>query len=231
MMSTTKNISLIALGLAAGLGAAWVVKRAAAEMDRLSAWQRVLGNKYGASNAQRMIELVRQRAASLLAAQELPENPALRGHLTDNILPGLALYQVLLQETGQDRAAALAEVDEALRASTLARSRMLLWPLRILPVPFRLFRFMINLSMQSFPAEGWDFEFIEDSPARVAFNGTRCFYLNALTSLGAPELTASFCKSDEVMAELFPRDVHFIRPHTLGRGDALCDFQYCNMKP
>ena len=59
---------------------------------------------------------------------------------------------------------------------------------------------------------------------------TRCFYLNTLTAYGAPELTASFCKSDEVMAELFPPSIRFVRPHTLGRGDALCDFQYCHVK-
>ena len=58
---------------------------------------------------------------------------------------------------------------------------------------------------------------------------TRCFYLNTLTAYGTPELTASFCKSDEVMAELLPPSIRFVRPHTLGRGDALCDFQYCRV--
>lgn len=32
------------------------------------------------------------------------------------------------------------------------------------------------------------------------------------------------------MAECFPPAIRFERPHTLGRGDELCDFQYCHVK-
>jgi hypothetical protein len=38
---------------------------------------------------------------------------------------------------------------------------------------------------------------------------------------------SSYCKGDDMMAEYFPPGIRFVRPHTLGRGDALCDFQYC----
>ena len=51
-----------------------------------------------------------------------------------------------------------------------------------------------------------------------------------LTDYGAPQLTASFCKMDDVMAELFPPEIRFVRAHTLGRGDDVCDFQYCRVK-
>lgn len=107
---------------------------------------------------------------------------------------------------------------------------MLLAPLRILPAPFRLFKFAFAQMMKKFPSEGWEIVYIEDSNERVAFNMTRCFYLNTLTAQGAPELTASFCKSDEVMAELFPPSIRFVRLHTLGHGDAVCDFQYCRQE-
>ncbi|HEY6073367.1 MAG TPA: L-2-amino-thiazoline-4-carboxylic acid hydrolase, partial [Anaerolineales bacterium] len=85
--------------------------------------------------------------------------------------------------------------------------------------------------MRSYPTEGWDFAYLENSEDRIAFTATRCFYLNTLTKYGAPELTASFCKTDDAMAEAFPPSIRFIRPHTLGRGDALCDFQYCRVRP
>ena len=81
--------------------------------------------------------------------------------------------------------------------------------------------------MKIYPSEGWETTYLERSDTRLAFNMTRCFYLDTLKALGAPELTASFCKTDDVMAEQFPSTVRFVRPHTLGRGDALCDFQYC----
>jgi hypothetical protein len=99
----------------------------------------------------------------------------------------------------------------------------------MLPAPFRLFKLAFAQMMKKFPVEGWDFTYIENNDDKIAFNGTRCFYLNTLSAYGAPELTASFCKSDDVMAELFPPEIRFIRPHTLGRGDELCDFQYCRV--
>ena len=157
----------------------------------------------------------------------MPDNQALRVHLKENILPGLALYQVLLQEYDGDQSAALAEVDEAFRSETLTMYRLIFTPLKILPAPFRLLKFIFLRLMKQYPAEGWDIAYVEDSDDRIAFNITRCFYLNTLTAYGAPELTASFCKGDDLMAECFPPGIRFVRPHTLGRGDAVCDFQYC----
>jgi len=199
-------------------------------MPGLSAWQTVLAQNHGETQARRLAEQIRQRYIALLTEHPLPENPVLRKHATENILPGLALYQILLQEHHDDRQAALAEVDAALRIWTLAKSRLLLAPLKLLPAPFRVFKLIFPQMMKRFPIEGWDFTYIENSNEKVAFNGTRCFYLKTLNTYGAPELTASFCKTDEVMAELFPPEVQFIRPHTLGRGDEICDFQYCQVK-
>lgn len=228
-MSRTKNISLIAVGVAAGLGVVWFVRRRPAEISGLPEWQSVLAERHGIREARRLAELIRQAYGSLLAERPLPKNPALRRHVTRNILPGLALYRVLLQESNGDRQAALEMVDMALRESTLVKSRRLLAPMKILPTPFWLVRLFFKIQMTAFPAEGWDFHFTEDNNERFAFNATRCFYLNTLTTYGAPELTASFCKTDDVMAELFPPTVRFVRPHTLGRGNELCDFQYCRV--
>jgi hypothetical protein len=225
-MSRKKNISLVLTGLAVGFGIAWLVKRRSSQMPGLATWQGVLAEKHGSAATRQLAGQIRQRYAALLSERPLPENPILRKHATENILPGLALYQILLQELNDDRQAALAEVDAALRAWTLAKSRLLLAPLKLLPAPFRVFKLAFAQMMKKFPVEGWDFTFIENNDDKIAFNGTRCFYLNTLSAYGAPELTASFCKTDDVMAELFPPEVKFVRPHTLGRGDAVCDFQY-----
>lgn len=229
-MSYKKSIPLAITAIAAGTGILWLVRRRSQEVRAWSVWQRVLAEKHGATKAQQMIERVRQRYSELLAERPLPANPALRRHASKNILPGLALYQALLQENGGDRQAALAEVDEAFRAWVLANNRLLLAPLKILPKPFWLFKLAFNERMKAFPAEGWYFEYVENSDDRIAFNATRCFYLNTLTAYGAPELTASFCKGDDVQAELFPPSVRFVRSHTLGRGDEVCDFQYCHVQ-
>jgi len=228
-MSDRKKPSLLIPGILFVLLAAWLVRKRLKEGDSLPAWQKALAESRGAEKAQQLTAAVRREYAALLAGTALPQVPALRTHLKGNILPGLALYRVLLQEHGGDKAAALAEVDRVFRPWVLARSRIRLAPLHIFPAPFRLFRLVLGPFMKQFPREGWDFTPVENSGRRVAFNATRCYYLKTLTDLGAPELTASFCKTDDVMAECFPPSICFVREHTLGRGDEVCDFQYCRV--
>lgn len=193
-------------------------------------WQQVIIKNHGTEKAQQLAAAIRQQCATLIAETSMPEDHTLRWHLKANILPGLALYRVLLKQYNGDQQAALAEVDNAFRAQTLAKYRLLLAPLKVMPTPFRLFKLAFSQMMKKFPAAGWNFSFVENSDDQIAFNATSCFYLNTLTALGAPELTASFCKSDDVLAELFPPSILFIREHTLGRGDIGCDFKYRRVK-
>jgi hypothetical protein len=229
-MARIKKTVLFILGTASVLGAAWLIRQRRADTAGLSDWQRTLARRYGVKKSLQLVADVRQQHAALVNETGMPENAALRWHLTEKILPGLALYRALLQEHAGDQAAALDSVDEAFRAKTLAKSRLLFAPMKVLPNPIRLFKWMIPQVMKQFPPEGWDTTYLEDSADRIAFNMTRCFYMNSLTALGAPELTASFCKSDEVMAECFPPAIRFVRQHTLGRGGDVCDFQYCQVK-
>jgi hypothetical protein len=229
-MFRTKNYALFILGVASVLGIAWLVRQRREETGGLSVWQPVLIKHHGAEKAQQLAVAIRQQYAVLVAETPMPENQALRWHMKEYILPGLALYRVLLQEHAGNKQAALAEVEKAFRSWVLAKNRLLLAPLKMLPAPFWLFKLAFAQKMKKFPIEGWDFTYVENNNEKITFNATRCFYLNTLTACGAPELTASFCKSDDVMAELFPPSIRFIRPHTLGRGDAVCDFQYCHVK-
>jgi hypothetical protein len=195
----------------------------------LAHWESIVQKHYPAGTATRLIYSLRQNYADLLAGQPLPDQPKLRWHAVEHIFPGLALYRAILREHGGDGEAALVEVDLIFRLWMVERKRLQGLLLKVVPLPFSLFRQIARWTMRVYPAEGWDFEPVEDSPERVAFNATRCFYLNTLTACGAPELTASFCKLDDIHAETFPANVRFIRPHTLGRGDTLCDFQYCRV--
>lgn len=226
---------LLLLGAAASLGAAWLLRlRSQQRQPRpfryLPNWERTLAKRYGLTMAKDQAQATQRGYADLLAEYPFPADPKLCWHLREHILPGLALYRVLLTIHNGDKAQSLVEIDEVFRAWTLEKSRRLLAPARVVPVPFWLFKQAAALQMKLYPAEGWDFVPVENSAGRLAMNVTRCFYLNTLTALGAPELTAPFCKTDDVMAELFPASVRFIRPHTLGRGDALCDFQYCQVE-
>lgn len=230
-MSRTKKLFFLVLGIASALGIAWLAQQRRDAIRGMRTWRQVLTKYYGPGKTQRLENAIRRQYAHLTSRTEWPPNQALRWHLKENLLPGLALYHVLLEEHQGNQAAALAEVDEAFRAWTLAKSRALLAPLKVFPAPFKFFRLALAQTMKRFPSDGWDFEYVENSDNRVAFNGTRCFYLETLTAYGAPELTASFCKTDDVMAECFPPAIRFIRLHTLGRGDAVCDFQYQRVEP
>ncbi len=221
-----QHAAYVLLGLAVSLGAAWLVqKRQPREKGWMRTWQRLLSEKHGAARAAQLAEDIRRNNRSLLLACNSPANRTLRWHLEEFILPGLALYQALLGEYHGERLAALAEVDDLFRAWTVERFRLKAAALRIMP--FRVFKIAAVKQMNAYPVEGWDIAYATHTAGRYAFNITRCYYLNTLTVLGAPELTACFCKTDDVMAELFPAWIRFERPHTLGRGDALCDFAYC----
>ena len=225
-MSQTKRYTPIILLVASAVGIGWLFRHRRQGTAGLRDWRPVLARRHGVKKAHQLSVAVNHQYSILIAETSLPENQALCWHLKEKILPGLALYRVLLKEHDSNQSAALAEVDEAFRNQTLAKSRLLLAPFRLLTAPFRLLKLVFPILMNQFPAEGWDIAYVENSNHKVAFNITRCFYLNTLTAYGAPELTASFCKGDDVMAECFPPSICFVRLYTLGRGDAMCDFQY-----
>ncbi len=154
-----------------------------------------------------------------------PARRALRIHLQRVMLPGLALYQAVL-DAGDDREAALAEMEHVM-AETVTGLRGLMALLRRLPRPFAIFRrvepWVVRLG---FPEEGWEMERVESSEDCVAFNVNRCFYLDTLTSYGAPELTRVFCDGDDVYFPALAPAITWERTTTLGRGGDRCDFRW-----
>jgi hypothetical protein len=229
-MSRTKRYARCILAGAFALGIAWSLRQSRRDVSGLRVWRQVLIRLHGAEKAQQLVAAIRREHEALVAETPLPGNQALRWHLKENILPGLALYRVLLHDHGGNQLRALAEVDDAFRAQTLARNRLPFAALKLLPDPFQLLKWILPQMMKKFPAEGWDFTYVENDDNTIALNATRCYYLNTLTAHGAPELTASFCRTDDVMAELFPPSIRFVRPHTLGRGNVMCDFRYCRVR-
>ncbi len=204
----------------------WWRRRASCSPLPVNAWLPALTQIHGAEQAQRLLAQAEARYRTLVAAQPAPEQRALRGHLLNHILPGLALYQVLLDTHGGDQQAALAEIAAAFRTWTEARNRATMRLLRVSPRPFAFFRLGFALRMTQFPKAGWDFAWIENSPQRIAFDSRSCFYLQTLTAYGAPELTASFCQMDDWMAEMLSPGITYRRTQTLARGGECCDFRY-----
>jgi hypothetical protein len=220
------------VGAAAAVGALAVARRLTApkRMPFLAQAQRLLAEGRGDAEAARLAGRAQVRYDELYAQRSQPPNRVLRFHLERSILPGLALYQTLLEE-GADRQPAIAEM-ERLLASVVGGLGRLMSLLGRLPQAFSVFRWVEPWVVRlGFPAEGWEMEVVQDGEECVAFNVHRCFYLDALSSYGAPELTTVFCGGDDVVFPLLGPSITWERTMTLGRADDRCDFRWCRGVP
>ncbi len=226
--SSTSGFFWAGLGLTAGAALGWWVSRPRSMPDLYST-QRNLAKLHGEVRAGFLAGKMQERYDQQMAKRPRFSHPALRFHLESNILPGLAIYQVLCDELG-DRVAAQAETEQIL-AANFAPQRKPLWQfVGRFPEPFRLVRSSLRWIMRfGFPSEGWETQWVEDNPQRIGFDISRCFYLDVLTALGAPELTRTFCILDDYDARQMPPAILFERSGTLGRGQPVCDFRYCTL--
>jgi hypothetical protein len=191
---------------------------------RLDLWQKLLARRFGAVEAALLAARVQTRFEALHAQRPSFARRALRLHLDHNLLPGLALYQVL-RETSGGSEAALAQWDELVGAAEGSPAQKTFPLLGRVPGGFALLRvFTRALMKHGFPEDGWTFHWVEDNPQRIAFNIERCFYLTVLAYYGAPELTEHFCRLDDLAAEKLPPSIRWERTTTLGRGGSVCDF-------
>lgn len=168
------------------------------------------------------VERIEQRLGELGAEVTPPRNRYLRGHLREQILPGLAVYQVLRTD-GESQEAALAAFDRLMEAAVSPARRRMRW-LGRLPWIHLLLRLTIRRGMRQYPPEGWRIEWLENSPDAIRFNMRSCFYFDTLSRLGAPELTASFCRGDDLVYEGVSPYLEWKRTQTMGRGAEYCDF-------
>ncbi len=99
----------------------------------VNVWLPALTEVHGHDEAKRLLEAAEARYRSLVAARPVPEQRALRGHLLKNILPGLALYEVLREEHAGDQQAALGEIARVFRAWAEAEFRPSMRVLSALP--------------------------------------------------------------------------------------------------
>ncbi len=226
---TDKRVFLagLAAGAAGGLLAGRRLAARPRQMPHMEISRQVLAETRGPIKAALLAARAQARYDEMYACRPRFDLPALRHHLA-NILAGLALYQTLREEN-DDREAVMAEIDRIL-AAWVERSgqHKLMRIMGRLSDPFAMLRIGNRVVLKkSYPPEGWTVEWVEDSDRCIAYDIRECFYLNMLTAYGAPELTAHFCRGDDVQFGNIP-GVAWERTKTLGRGDDRCNFRFCN---
>lgn len=168
------------------------------------------------------------RYQDLFEKHELPKHTALQRHLIEGILPGLAFYQIL-RESGKSQESALAMIDqtfEILFSDNFAKMKKL----GRLSFIYRFLRVFIKPAMRPYPPEGWKIDWLQNDRNAIRFNMKSCFYFDTFSKYGAPELTASFCRVDDLTyGDMSPR-IKWQRLKTLGRGETYCDFCFLPVK-
>lgn len=220
------------IGLSVGaLGTSLIIFQMKRKQDHWQIWQSVLEEYYGGDRSRQLIAQAQARWRSLCRAAQPPADPALQKHLYFQVLPGLAMYRTLLWEKrlmpdSEARQSAIEEINQLFRAQTFQQIGWTLKPFHWFPNSWFIFRLGMRLRLRAFPQAGWKSLIIEDSDQRIAMETYHCFKHQMLTAYGAPELTASYCATDDYMAELFPRTIKFMRAPTLGEGGDCCQFTY-----
>ncbi|MBS1250001.1 MAG: hypothetical protein MAG431_01590 [Chloroflexi bacterium] len=229
---TKKNKNIIWPVFLGTLGGIWAAKKLlskAEEMPHADHFQRVLAQKRATVEAGLLVSQAQARYKTLFEKRPHLANLALRSHLKDSILPGLALYQTLLEE-GTSQEMVLAEVEVALE-KTVEPSLKFIKLLERFPNQFSIFRWAVDLIMKlGFPPAGWEVEWLANDEHRVAFDIHGCFYLQILEYYGAPELVPVFCHTDDLIGEALPPSIRWERSNTLARGGEVCDFRWTYVK-
>ena len=177
---------------------------------------------------QKQYDQILTRYSELYAKHEMPVNEILKTHLINGILPGLAFYQILL-ETGKSKEEALLKIDQVFE-DLFAKDINKFQKLGRLPFVYTILRTYIKTAMRQYPADGWDILWQQVDGDAIRFKMNSCFYYNTLSAYSAPELTASFCRVDDLIYGGMSSQVLWQRTQTIARGAEYCDFCFANAR-
>jgi len=150
---------------------------------------------------------------------------AINRHLARSILPGIALYEAFLS-CGYTQQNAL-DLFRVFNRHLYAKTAVGYKALGRLPLFFELLRILSARSMSvTYPCDGWTTTWIENSPSRIAFDVSRCFYQDALRKYKCEELLPCFCQIDDEVYENISGRVKWQRTQTLGRNGKICGFRF-----
>jgi len=152
-------------------------------------------------------------------------NRALNWHLVKNILPVIALYDalVLCGSSKKEAIDYIGSFNKMMYQKTVIVYRIF----GRMPFFFQILRNLAARSMSvTYPKEGWTTTWIENSPKRIAFDVSKCFYQVVLKEYEREELLKCFCQIDDDVYERLSPSVQWKRTTTLGRCGSVCDFRF-----
>lgn len=161
----------------------------------------------------------------LTAKAEDKGNPVIQEHMHGRLFPAMAYYQALLAE-GIPQKEALAFVELETQKAAVKNKEKNAQMVRM-PFAFLLYRMGVKSYMKkSFPAEGWETEWVRCDADEIHFNLHRCIYWDLCQQNGCPELCTVYCANDiTAFSGLMPK-IRFERNGTLGEGAEYCDFHF-----
>lgn len=180
-----------------------------------------LTDRLGTDGAAALWVRAEQRLDGLLKTTETLSK-AERMHVEGYILPTCAIYQEMAEVMDKDEAFAL--LMDFAHSNALENRRFFE---RMVSVPGGK-----SLFMQGFAAlqphafgesAGFTVRNSSHDGSHVHFDITGCPYQRVTAELGVPELCNLFCTNDDIIYGDLP-GIRFSRKGTLGRGDAVCDF-------
>lgn len=199
------------------------------ELPHATLFERALAADLGGAKAAEIVQAAATRYIELYAERTRHGNRALRRHLEESLLPGIALYQALLADPDTQHEA-LPLFEAVLEAWGLSRRKSLEFVGR-LPIFYWLMRATVKMMTErDYPPEGWDIEWLEVSRDEIRFDISRCFYMDVLAEYGAPELARAYCRVDDLIYDGISPYASWERTRTLGRGDDCCDFRFVRVK-
>lgn len=144
------------------------------------------------------------------------------GHLC-NLLTSIAMIMVL-EQNGRTREEAEKEVSEAMyeyiKPQIVSMKKLAGhgWFVRLLKISMPLI-FKKTLGY------GWSVEFPKCPSDTFTMITHKCIYQQLFAKYGMPEMTARFCKVDDILYSDLPR-AEFIYTQQIGNGGDMCDYSY-----
>ncbi|OJF75728.1 MAG: hypothetical protein BKP49_10625 [Treponema sp. CETP13] len=184
-------------------------------------------NRLGNEEGIRLFKMASDKLEELFYEVDDRNSKAIREHMTNNMLPTIAIYQACIKKGMNKIQAYNFTLEIAQVASVKERDKNK--KLGNNPLGYFMFKlFCKKIMAKNFPKEGWNIEWVQYDKTEIHFNMKTCIYAEITKECGCPELCSIFCANDVTTFSGFKPNIFFERTGTIGEGQKVCDFHFKN---